>query len=198
MFHTIMLDHGQEADAERLLADVENGLAIARARAVRRTGEQTKTVVVGAVTSETTLKRRDVDGDRPDAHRYGGVKLAVGDEVARVSVTGRRIPLYRWGAKPHAPPTRHGVSYQISRGTGRKRISSNAFILITKSGHVGVFRREGKKRLPVQELYGPSIPQVTLSSVALRDKLDVDVPTMLESNMDRQVRFLLTGGTPRD
>ena len=33
----------------------------------------------------------------------------------------------------------------------------NAFITTTKNGHTGVFRRVGKRRLPIQQLWGPTI-----------------------------------------
>lgn len=47
----------------------------------------------------------------------------------------------------------------VKKGSGQKVIGG-AFIAQFKSGHLGVVRRKGTKRFPIQELYGPSIPQM--------------------------------------
>jgi hypothetical protein len=56
------------------------------------------------------------------------------------------IELYKLGARQ----TRTGVTVR-ARGSYQ-----SAFIAKMKSGHVGVFMREGSARLPIQQLHGPN------------------------------------------
>lgn len=80
--------------------------------------------------------------------------------VAKLIATGARIPLYAFKPSPKDPQVRRrtgGVSYRLPGGRGRV---PNAFIARMDSGHIGVFVRKGRRRLPIRELFGPSIPQV--------------------------------------
>lgn len=43
---------------------------------------------------------------------------------------------------------------------GRKRRPRHAFIATMPTGHEGVFKRAGSKRLPIRELFGPSVGRV--------------------------------------
>jgi hypothetical protein len=74
--------------------------------------------------------------------------------VATIVVTGKPIPLRDYKARP----TRKGVTAQVSPGK-RKLVSHRgnaAFIVQKLSGHV--FARQGKARLPIKKLFGPSLP----------------------------------------
>lgn len=85
------------------------------------------------------------------------------DLVARISASGKRLPLTDFGARQ----TRKGVT--ANTGKGRTLIPA-AFIATMGSGHVGVFKREkpGERRspgawslnLPIQQKFGPSLPHV--------------------------------------
>lgn len=73
-------------------------------------------------------------------------------------VTGRPIPLKGYKARQ----TKKGVYVNVSPG-GRKLVThagNNAFIVDNIGGHV--FAREGKKRLPIKKLFGPSLPSTFL------------------------------------
>lgn len=206
--YAIEVDQSQLAAAEQDLANVENGLATATSRAVRRTAEQVKTLTLRAITRDVNILRKDIDADSPQAHRYGGVSTRVREDRAVVSVTGWRIPLYRFGGRPQAPPTPRGVSYSIDRGGGRKKITSNAFVAVMGSGHVGFYSRGAKlkptgrtikhgpnagkpeMRQQIYENFGPSIPQVAITSPELSEALEVDAAAMFESNLARQVAYL--------
>jgi hypothetical protein len=55
-------------------------------------------------------------------------------------------------ANPHSQ-TRKGVSVEVNRG--KRTLVQGAFLAMMRSGHVGIFRRRGKARLPIEELLGP-------------------------------------------
>lgn len=49
-----------------------------------------------------------------------------------------------------------GVSFTVSISKGRK-LMQHAFIAKMKSGHVGIYVRAGKGRLPIQQKFGPDV-----------------------------------------
>ena len=61
-------------------------------------------------------------------------------------------PLADFGARQ----TKRGVTVVIRKG-GSRTLIPGAFLATMKSGHVGVFTRVGKARLPIQERFGPKI-----------------------------------------
>jgi len=77
-------------------------------------------------------------------------KASVSTMESQVIAKGKRIPLIDLGARQVG----RGITYK--RGAGRKLIPG-AFIGRMKSGHRGAFKRLGRKRLPIYELFGPSI-----------------------------------------
>lgn len=181
----IQLDKDQLADLRRTLRDVPNGVDRAMKSAVRRTTAQVKTRVLKAITSDLNIKRKDIDADK-GGHRFGGVRSRVRGDSGYVSVTGRRVPLFRFGAKQ----TKRGVTYRVRKAGGRTMVRSS-FVARMGSGHEGVFKRLGKSRLPIQELFGPSIPQVALTSPSLQSNMEIDAAEMLRANIASQVDRLL-------
>lgn len=65
-----------------------------------------------------------------------------------VLVSGEPVPLV---AYPHRQTTK-GVSVEVNRG--KRTLVKGAFVASMRSGKVGVFRRRGKARLPIDELRG--------------------------------------------
>lgn len=63
-------------------------------------------------------------------------------------VSGEPVPLV---AYPHRQVAR-GVSVEVNRG--KRTLLDGAFVARMKSGKVGVFKRRGKERLPIDELRG--------------------------------------------
>jgi Prophage minor tail protein Z (GPZ) len=78
-------------------------------------------------------------------------KVRVGEYQVHLRATTRLIPLIEFGARPN----RQGV--RASKPWGRAQTFQSAFIATMPSGHRGVFRRVGKKRLPIKEMMGSSI-----------------------------------------
>ena len=69
-----------------------------------------------------------------------------------------RIPIYEMRPKPKSISKRRpsgGVRYGA-----RNKLLVGSFIAKLVSGHVGVFKRRDKARLPIDELHGPSVALV--------------------------------------
>ncbi len=83
------------------------------------------------------------------------VKATRSKPYALFKVWGYRLGVAKFSAKQ----TKRGVTFKIKKGGGRKRIGK-AFIATMASGHVGVFKREGKSRLPIDEKLTISVPEM--------------------------------------
>ncbi len=209
-------------------------------RAINHTAKKANTITLKAITSHINIKRKDIaakDGKAP--HSFGGVRLIQATQrtlKARISVTGKRIPLVWFRARQlkgkrakltnvaTRKTTRRrmaggGVRYKILKSGATKTIPS-AFIAAGKkgqgklgvsqraiararrqqydtSGHIGVFVRRGRARLPIDQLFGPSIPHVATESQTLKRALEIDVTKALSDRLDHQIGRLLAkrGGT---
>ena len=72
----------------------------------------------------------------------------VSDFMVALNVSGEPVPLV---AYPHRQ-TKKGVSVEVNRG--KRTLVKGSFKATMKSGHKGVFRRRGERRLPIDELRG--------------------------------------------
>lgn len=110
-----------------------------------------------------------------------------------VDVSSEPVPLV---AYPHRETTQ-GVSVEANRG--KRTLIKGACMAMMKSGHVGIFKREGKARLSIEELRG-SRPVGALLHIELIDQNDSDDQGLRaddpHSNQPREVRA--TGREPAD
>lgn len=91
-----------------------------------------------------------------DAKNAVTLRQATPTELSvRLSASLRRLPLQDFQARQ----TRAGVSYR-GQGGSRRTLKGAFIATMPKTGHVGVFMREGKKRLPIQERFGASVGHV--------------------------------------
>lgn len=229
--YTLEADPRQLAELEALAKQAPKLAQRASVRAVNRATSKANTLTIRAITRHMNVKRKDIVPKiskitgRLTQTRSGQVrktKATFANPIGKVTVTGRRIALSRFGARGG----KRGVSYKISKAHGRKRIP-DAFMgqarkgrgkrkkweagvklfgqtfyetfrggtgtaaEVGTSGHVGVFKRLGKTRLPIRELRGPSIPHVAETLPALKRALDVDVMAVFENRMDHEIGRML-------
>lgn len=142
------------------LKDFKDGLRrlrdrapVAIARAINRTLAAERTQAKRAIAADTGLRAKDVDAAL-QVDKATPARLR-----AFITVSGRRIPLIGFSARGPEPSRGRGkgVSYRLPKGRGRH---AQAFIARMKSGHRGVYVRTTPQRLPIIELFGPSLPKV--------------------------------------
>lgn len=157
-------------------------LAIA-ANAAARKG---KSVVNKQIRTELVIKAKDL---RPTIRM--GRKANTDDITTSVSVSKtQRISLREFGARQ----TRKGVSYRVSKSSGR-RTATGAFQgpspkvrLVRWRGHV--FTRLKKTRLPIAKLYGPSAWGVFVVGKKI-DPSTEQIQAELVKQVERRIRFIL-------
>lgn len=146
------------AAIDRLIAKAP----LAQARAVNRAIASANTALLAAVAADTGLKvatlRDRIKVGRPATEQFRRAKIFA-------SVKG--IPLIEFRAKGPQPSRGkgRGVTAYIQGATVRY---PHAFIATMRNGRRGVFERgnktnpTGRSRLPIRELYGPSVWRVAL------------------------------------
>lgn len=105
--------------------------------------------------------------------------------VAEVIVSGRPIPLRDYAARQ----TGRGVTVNV---TGRRKLIPGAFQVQKIGSHV--FVREGKKRLPIRKLYGPSLPS-TFNNEAIQKAIEQMALDTLRKRFNEAVSYELSKGT---
>jgi hypothetical protein len=161
-------------------ADLKKSTPVAVSRAINRT-----------VATAQTDSGRAIAADM-------GLTVATAKAAMRVSkstptklsgyiiVSGKRLPLIDFKAKGPEPSRGRGRGVSAISEGGRRKRYPNAFIARTKSGHRGVFQRQGTGRLPIFELPGASIAFVFAKLIPLGEaKRAAD----LKKNIEREMNF---------
>jgi hypothetical protein len=109
------------------------------------------------------------------------IELARPDHLASaVIASGKAIPMIKF--RPRVSRTQ-GVTITVAGKAERYR---HAFRATVRHGHIGIFERKGRERLPIRELYGPSIPGMLRRTDVLPVILDT-MSTRLVANLMRQI-----------
>lgn len=167
------------------LRDYPSKVTKALVRALNRSINSGRTVMVREMAGDTGLKSKDIR----DALTMR--EASASRPEASLGATIKRIPLMKFNAKGPVPSRGRGrgVTYRLRGGRGRVE---NAFIATMQSGHTGVFRRVGKARLGIIELLGPSLGQVfkKFRPAGLARAYEV-----FQKNFDHELNFV-KGGAP--
>jgi hypothetical protein len=168
-------------DALSALDHVSAASLIARRRAVRRTAASVRTFMGREVARDTGLRVRTVNDE---------VKVRIDDHdaSATISISGSRIPLIDFHARGPEPSRGKGRGVTASVQGQRKRYP-NAFISTMRSGHRGVFQRKARRRLPIVELRGPSLPHVFAKFIPLGVQRAEE---LIEKNLEHELEFALS------
>lgn len=113
--------------------------AKAFARAARRVTEMARTRIVQRNAERVKVPKNVV-------RALTTAKFNAGGRTQEFVIRSGWIPLYKLGATQ----TGSGVRVKL-RGSYKA-----AFIATMKSGHTGVMKRDGARRLPIRELFGPN------------------------------------------
>ncbi|QVQ56217.1 tail protein [Paenibacillus phage Pd_22F] len=155
-------------------------------RAFARTGQRVQTVAVQEVRKEYIIRAGDVK-------KYGNLKLTQRNDDIEFRSRGRNIRLIQFKTTPSRVVQRRPkvLKAAVKRDGGKKQISG-AFVQHMRNGSLGVFRRRGKQRLPIEQLYGPGVP-IMLNSAKIRDKLQDEMTKKLEQRLEHEMNRAMKG-----
>lgn len=187
----VQVDKAQVAEVQRLLAGVKNGVPKVLTRAINKVAAWAQSRVIHQVSDAAGLALKDVR--KAVRLRRASYRLL----RAAIRIYNRRMPLVWF----HARQTKKGVTFRAPPGAdwaldykgGRKGrfLVERAFIARMTRGHVGVFLRRGKKRLPIDELFGPSPMAVFAGVTGMIQALMAEAQGRLVTETDRQVEVLI-------
>jgi hypothetical protein len=112
-------------------------------------------------------------------------RATTADLVARVSASGRPLPLIGFAARQN----KRGVSVAVRKGS--RKTLAHAFIARMPSGHVGVFMRRGKARLHIDEKFSVSVPGM-FGAKEVQAALEGLVRARFDKEMDHNIQFMVS------
>lgn len=151
MSAVMVLRYNDTKTVQALLALPKKGPARV-ARALNRAGGSMNTAMARDISKDTKLKVGVVKENLKQT-KATGTRLNF-----QLSVSGKRIPVEDFNARGPMPSLGKGRGV---RANTPARVYPRAFrARMPKTGHIGVFQRVGQARLPIRELFGPSLPHV--------------------------------------
>ena len=182
----VQVNQRQMRSVDRMLANIPKGVPRVVSRALNATAKDVQKESVDEIKKQTKFNKSAIKSVVKIK------KASMRKQLAKVIyVPGKRIPLVNFSAKQ----TGTGVTFKNwgKKGRGTRE---HAFVTKMPQGHKGVFIRKIKDgervdRLPIQELFGPSISQVFESSVPIVKKVMKTANTKLTMNINKEVVKLL-------
>lgn len=169
---------------------------LALARALNRTATSERTAMARAVATDMGIKV-GAARDAIKVERASSAKLS-----ARVISRGKRLPLIDFKARGPMPSRGRGAGVRYTMQGQRKTWRGSFITTVTRAGddgqhagHLGVFFRRGKARLPIKQAYGPSIAHVFGKMIPVGEARRNEV---LLKNVEHEIEFELSrlrGGT---
>lgn len=106
-----------------------------------------------------------------------------------MTAKGSPLTLYKSSDKPPVQ-TKRGVR---ASAWGQRKVYRGTFLAQMPSGHKGIFKRRMSSRLPIAELWGPSIPRLMIQrkiAGALETVAGERLRTNIARQIDRRLRLL--------
>jgi hypothetical protein len=144
--------------------------------ALNKEGRKSFTLMRRSLSQQSSIPRSAVNA----ATRFKSSTTATISTV--ISGTGRHLPLSFFGAKQFS----YGVRAKI---WGKAQSFRSAFVVKRYGG--GVFKRTGKARFPIEQLWGPSVPKEMLRDEAYAAWIEQHPRVLKESA--RLIELMLTG-----
>lgn len=190
---SLSVDQARLDELKKVLAHIPRGAETALARALNRALEGARREAIDGITRRYAVKSSYLR-DR----KFRILKAKPGNLAAWIIASSPKVPVGKFVLKPGNPPRQKGIPVKARKTASSEILQGNvrewphAFIAQMRSGHVGLFsRKEGTRK--ITERMGPSVPQMLGQSTVINAVLD-RAGELLDKELDRQVRLLLTKG----
>lgn len=178
--------------AEKALAGIKDGARIAARNAINRAMTAGKTAAIKKAAERYTIKqakvRDKITTSKADLNRL----------VAKVTSRGKALRLTDYETNPKRPTPKKPqlLKVNVLRETGFQPIAG-AFLAVSKrSGKMGVFVRSTKARLPIKQLFGPSIPEI-LGTKTVADAVEGRAQDVLNDRFNHEIGRLMRASLKR-
>lgn len=172
--------------AAKLLAGFPDGIQKAVESALSRAGTSGEAMAAKEVGKQYFLKTTDF---KKYTKSFRRVNRSGNDITVLLNFRGFHVPLIRF--KTSLSPSGL-VRSQVMRSSSGD-ILKHVFRAQMKSGHIGLFERSGKTRLPIGQKYGPSVPQMMGANDELAEAVGKDIEETFSKRMEHEVLAVMNG-----
>jgi len=156
-------------------------------RAAKRAADTAKAESVRQLSSEYTLPATEIRGTI-------FARNITGDIGAVMSISSSPFALTKFeGVTPNQvmPPAKGPVHAKVKKSGGATM--KRAFVAKMKSGHVGVYEREGEKNLPIEQHFGPSTPGMFKANETVNEAVMKLAGETFDKRVQHELERLLNG-----
>lgn len=165
---------------DRILTDLPKEADKIKYRAVQRAALAGKTEATKQGRNKYNLPTSEI------TKTFNLIKPTKNNAVAHLTSTGKRVRLIKFKVNPNkVHKKKKVVRVSVLKAQGMKTLK-NAFIAKMPNGIIGVFEREGENRMPIRQLYGPSIPQLFKDST-VKQAIQNKAFTVLENRIAHEL-----------
>lgn len=172
--------------AAKLLAGFPGGIEKATESALARAGKSGQTMAAKEVGKRYHLKTADFKKYTKSNQR---VNRSGNDISVSLSFRGYHVPLIRF----KTAVTSTGLIRSQVMKNGNSEVLKHVFQRELSSGHVGLFERKGKEKLPIVQKYGPSVPQMMGANPELANEVGTNVEKVFSERLEHEVTAILNG-----
>ncbi|WP_322199427.1 phage tail protein [Acutalibacter intestini] len=171
-----------------ILSAVPGGAEKALSSVIKRATSTVKTKSTKAVSEVYAISQKDI---RAESNITVKTQMADGGVVGTVRYAGHAIPLYRFNVSPKRPAYHEQVTAAVKRNSTPTALI-HAFTAQMKSGHIGIFERDTRPRLPVSEKYGPSVPGMA-GNLEIVEQVEEAAQETIEKRLEHEIERILNG-----
>ena len=171
-----------------ILAGIPGGTKKALEGVIKRTNQTVRSETVKQITKVYAITAADV---RAETNIFVRTKREEGGIIGTVSFSGCKIPLYRYNVTPKIVKRAPVRAAQLRGKT--PKLFEHAFIAKMKTGHIGIFERDTRSRLPISQKMGSSTAQMAENSVVL-EAVEAKAGETIEKRIEYEISRILNGG----
>lgn len=155
-------------------------------RAINRAATNAKSNLSKKVRENYSVKAKDVKDTI-------AIKKATKNNLgAVVKSSGQRIPLIKFKVSPANPrPSNPPKVLKVGVKKGGLKELVGAFVANINGNKV--FKRTSSSRLPIQQLYGPAVPQM-MNSESVKEYVENEATKMYQQRLDHEIQRIMEGG----
>ncbi len=180
----ITVDEKHMEIMKKLFKNLKNNLPTVLMRAINRAAESAKTNTGKKASEKYVIKTSDVKST------VKITKATTQKLRAIVTSTGFKVPLYKFKASPSVPRTQNpprAYKFKVKKSGSLKPITG-AFIASLNGNRA--MKRVDKNRLPIKQLYGPSIPEM-LGNKSVSEAIENEAQKVLEKRFEHEIKRVM-------
>jgi hypothetical protein len=170
----------------KLLGNTPKQIPVVTARAINRASEAAKTQAGKSARDVYVIKHKDVISTIKINKAYPN------DLSADIRSKGTVTKLMNFKVNPKRPQPKRKKPIIVTVKKGASKSFKNGFVIQMKNGHLNVFTRVSKRRLPLKGHYGPSIPQM-LGSESVTRFVEEKAIEVLDGRLEHEIKRMLGG-----